>query len=104
MIKGLTEVMSNEALLGFLAASGGIVRGLVVGIADSKTLIREAGIVLFCSIPVGVLLGLHIKTVADNNGVLPMAASFAGGVLSLKIVRLLLTVQLEDIIKIWRSR
>ena len=97
MIKGLTEIVSHEALLGFLAAFGGVTRIVVAG-KDNDSIAREIGIVVFCSVPVGVLTGLHVSSIS-HSPVLPLASAFAAGVISLKVVRFLLSSKGFEIIK-----
>jgi zinc transporter ZupT len=93
MIKGLSEVLSQEALLSVLAASGGIAR-IVVGTNKIPNIswVGEVARILFVALPVGVMSGLYIMT-KSQSAVLPLAASFSAGVVSLNIVRFLLSAE-----------
>jgi len=93
MLKGLSEVISQEALLGVLAASGGIAR-IVVGTHKIQDVswVGEAARILFVALPVGIMSGLYIMT-KFQSPVLPLAASFSAGVVSLNVVRFLLSAE-----------
>lgn len=92
MLKGLSEVISNEFLLAFLAASGGIAR-VITGTTPIRTktsFCGEAVRVMFCAMPVGIMSAMYVATICKEPTV-SYAVSFTAGVISLNIVRFIST-------------
>jgi len=88
LFKGLTELIGYEAMLAFLAASGGIAR-VVVGTTPAcqkTTLWGEAARVLFIAMPVGILSAMYVSTICNSVPV-SYATSFTAGVISLNVTR-----------------
>ena len=96
IIKGLTEVVSTEVLFSFLAASGGIARIVAIksdGNGNSQfSLGGEILRIIFVAMPVGILAGMYVKGACDAP-VLPYATTFSAGVLSLSLVRFILSAE-----------
>ena len=89
-IPGLENV---EAVFGLLAASGGIAR-IVTGTSNDPrgSWWGELGRVVFVAMPIGVIAGHWVTSISESE-ILPYAASFTAGVISLNIVRFLLSAE-----------
>lgn len=91
MLRNLMELLDVETIFGLLAASGGMARILTGTNKDSKvSMLGEAGRILFVAMPIGILAGCWIQSVSSSE-ILPFAASFTAGVVSLNIVRFLVS-------------
>jgi len=82
-----------EAVFGLLAASGGIAR-IVTGTSNDPRVSwwGEVGRILFVAMPIGIIAGHWVTTISSSE-VLPYAGSFTAGVISLNIVRFLLSAE-----------
>jgi hypothetical protein len=82
-----------EAVFGLLAASGGIAR-IVTGTSSDPRVSwwGEMARIIFVAMPIGVIAGHWTKAVSQSE-ILPYAASFTAGVISLNIVRFLLSTE-----------
>lgn len=83
--------LDTETVFGLLAASGGIAR-IVTGTSKDPRVSwwGELARILFVAMPIGVIAG-HWASAVSQSEVLPYAASFTAGVISLNIVRFLLS-------------
>lgn len=83
--------LTTEVVFGVLAVSGGIARILVgTGNDPNITFVGEVARLIFVALPIGVICGLWAQDVSSSD-VIPLAASFAAGVLSLNVVRFMLS-------------
>jgi hypothetical protein len=80
-----------ESVFALLAASGGIAR-IVTGTSLDPRVSwwGEVVRIVFVAMPIGVMAGHWVTSLSDSE-VLPYAASFTAGVISLNIVRFLLS-------------
>ena len=85
------ESLTTEVVFGLLAVSGGIARILVgTGTDPNITFVGEAARLIFVALPIGVICGLWVQDISSSD-IVPLAASFAAGVLSLNVVRFMLS-------------
>jgi hypothetical protein len=91
MFEKLQGLLDIEAIFGLLAASGGIAR-IIAGTSKDPSISvwAEAARVLFIALPLGIIVGLWVQD-SYSSRVLPLAASFTAGVVSLNVVRFMLS-------------
>jgi len=91
MLDKLTEAIDIEIIFAILAASGGIAR-VVTGTSNDPKVswCGELGRILFVAMPVGIIAGMWVLS-AYQSEVMSLAACFTAGVVSLNIVRFLVS-------------
>lgn len=91
MLSKLASILDVETVFALLAASGGIAR-IVTGTSNDPkvSVLGEVGRILFVAMPIGIISGLWVQSISSSE-VLPYATSFSTGVISLNIVRFMLS-------------
>lgn len=93
MIDKLVGYLDTETIYALLAASGGIAR-IVSGTSRDPRVstLGEVGRILFVALPIGIMSGMWVESYSSSE-VLPYAATFTAGVVSLNIVRFVLSAE-----------
>lgn len=91
MLSKFTDAISIEFIFAILAASGGIAR-VVTGTSNDPKVSwwGEVGRILFVAMPVGIIAGMWVLA-EYNSEVMSLAACFSAGVVSLNVVRFLVS-------------